>query len=326
MASLERKAQPPAGAGLVARLAAFGSSIASQLAVVLALASAVFFSLRLLPGDPAALVLGELSGEDERVALRERLFLDRPLVVQYALFLKRLVTLDLGDSLRRPGTKVVSRLAQALVPTAELATTAVLLGALFGTAAAVLAAGPWLGRRRRVLERFLDACAATPLLALAPLATFVLAARLRVLPLPGDPEAGLSGLLFASGLLAVPLFAQVGRIARAALAEHERAQFLLVARAKGASFFRVWVLHALPASVGPIATVVGTQLGALLGGAVVLERLFERPGLGSLILESYSARDLPVLEAAIVLTGTLFVLAQSAAQAVHGALDPRVRR
>ena len=126
--------------------------------------------------------------------------------------------------------------------------------------------------------------------------------------------------------LQLPFLAHVGRIARAALAEHERAQFLLVARAKGASFFRVWVLHALPASVGPIATVVGTQLGALLGGAVVLERLFERPGLGSLILESYSARDLPVLEAAIVLTGTLFVLAQSAAQAVHGALDPRVRR
>jgi len=314
------------GAKLAGGARAFASQLAGQLVVVLGLASAVFFSLRLLPGDPAALVLGELAGEDERAALRARLFLDRPLYVQYALFLKRLVTLDLGDSLRRPGTTVLSRLAGALGPTAELAVLAVALGALYGTGLAVLAAGPWLGKRRVVVERLLDVVAATPLLAFAPLATFVLAARLRVLPLPGDPDAGLAGLVFASALLALPLGAHVGRITRAALRDHERAQFLTVARAKGASFLRVWVLHALPASVGPLATVIGTQLGALLGGAVVLERLFERPGLGSLILESYAARDLPVLEASIVLTGALFVLAQSLAQGVHGAVDPRVRR
>lgn len=316
----------PMAKGVVAVARTFATQVAGQLVVVLGLASAVFFSLRLLPGDPAALVLGELAGPDERAALRAKLFLDRPLYVQYALFLKRLVTLDLGESLRRPGTTVLSRLGGALGPTAQLAFLAVLFGALAGTALAVLAAGPWLGKKKILVERLLDAAAATPLLAFAPLVTFVLAAKLRVLPLPGDPDAGVSGLLFASTLLAIPLGAHVGRITRAALRDHERAQFLTVARAKGASFVRVWVLHALPASVGPIATVIGTQLGALLGGAVVLERLFERQGLGSLILESYSARDLPVLEATIVLTGTLFVLAQSFAQAVHGAVDPRVRR
>lgn len=305
---------------------AFFGGLAGQIAVVLALASTVFFSLRVLPGDPAALVLGELSAEPERAALRAKLFLDRPLYVQYALFLKRLVTLDLGESLRRPGVTVASRLGAALGPTAELAVIAVALGALYGTALAVLAVGPWLGRRRVLVEKLLDVVAATPLLAFAPLATFVLAAKLRVLPLPGDPDAGAAGLLFASTLLALPLGAHVGRIARAALRDHERAQFLSVARAKGASFVRVWVVHALPASVGPLATVIGTQLGALLGGAVVLERLFERPGLGSLILESYASRDLPVLEASVVLTGALFVSAQALAQAIHGAVDPRVRR
>lgn len=315
-----------AGARVAIALRVFAGKLAGSFVVVLALASTVFFSLRLLPGDPAALVLGELSAPEERAVLRTRLALDRPLLVQYALFLKRLVTLDLGDSLRRPGTSVLSRLGAALGPTAELAFLAVALGAVLGTATAVLAAGPWLGKRRVHVERMLDVCAATPLLAFAPLVTFVFAAKLRVLPLPGDPDAGFAGLLFASSMLAVPLFAHVGRITRAALREHERAQFLTVARAKGASFVRVWVLHALPASVGPIATVVGTQLGALLGGAVVLERLFERPGLGSLILEAYASRDLPVLEAAIVLTGTLFVVAQSAAQAIHGAVDPRVQR
>jgi len=94
--------------------------------------------------------------------------------------------------------------------------------------------------------------------------------RARVVPLPGDPDAGAGGLLFASGLLAVPLAAHVGRVTRAALAEVAGAPFLTVAGAKGARPLRVWVVHALPAVVGPIVTVVATQLGALLGGAVVL--------------------------------------------------------
>jgi peptide/nickel transport system permease protein len=87
-----------------------------------------------------------------------------------------------------------------------------------------------------------------------------------------------------------------------------------------------FVLHGVPAVSGPLLTVVGAQLGALLGGAVVLERLFERPGLGSLILDAYASRDLPVLEAAIVSAAALFVLAQSLAQSCHALIDPRVRR
>ena len=96
-------------------------------------------------------------------------------------------------------------------------------------------------------------------------------------------------------------------------------------RAKGGSHARAWFLHALPATAGPIVTVIGAQLGALLGGAVVLERLFERPGLGTLILEAYASRDLPVLEAAVVAAGALFVATQGLASALHAVIDPRVR-
>jgi peptide/nickel transport system permease protein len=293
--------------------------------VLVVLASLVFFAMRLLPGDPAALVLGDTSGEAERAVLRARLGLDQPLWLQYAHFLRGLFTLDLGESLRRPGVGAMARVAAALGPTGELAGLAVLLGALGGLGAALLAAGPWLGTRRRWVERALVGVAATPLLAFAPVVTYALAARARVVPLPGDPEAGFAGLAFASALLALPLAAQVGRIGRAALAEVERAPFLSVARAKGASSARVWLLHALPPSAGPIVTVIATQLGALLGGAVVLERLFERAGLGTLILEAYASRDLPVLEGAVVAAGALFVAAQSLAAAAHAAIDPRVR-
>jgi peptide/nickel transport system permease protein len=293
---------------------------AEALLVVLALATLVFLALRVLPGDPAALVLGDQASAIERAALRARLHLDEPMIVQYARFLRGLATFDLGESVRRPGTSAVATVLGALAPTAELAGLAVLLGAALGVTAAILGAGPWLGAKRTWIER-----GATPLLAFAPVLTFALAARLRVVPLPGDPDAGAAGLFFASGLLALPLAAHVARVSRAALDEVARAQFLTSARGKGASFARTMWMHALPASTGPIVTVVGTQLGALLGGAVVLERLFERRGLGTLILEAYSSRDLPVLEAAVVFSGALFVFAQQLAAATHALLDPRAR-
>jgi ABC-type dipeptide/oligopeptide/nickel transport system permease component len=306
-------------------LRAIAARAIEALVVVLALATLVFLALRILPGDPAALVLGDQASEPERAALRARLHLDEPLWLQYARFVRGLATFDLGESVRRPGTRAVQTVLDALGPTASLAGLAVLLGALLGVTAAVIGQGPWLGARRHWVDRCATALAATPLLAFAPVLTFALAARLRIVPLPGDPEAGAAGLFFASGLLALPLAAHVARVSRAALDDVARAQFLVSARGKGASFARTLWLHALPASTGPIVTVVGTQLGALLGGAVVLERLFERRGLGTLILEAYSSRDLPVLEAAVVFSGALFVGAQQLAAAIHASLDPRAR-
>jgi peptide/nickel transport system permease protein len=295
-------------------------------AVLVALASLVFFALRLLPGDPARLVLGDEASEVDLARVRATLHLDEPLLAQYARFLRGLAVLDLGDSLRRPGVHAMVRVGEALVPTAQLAAVAVALGAAFGLTAAVAASGPWLLPRARAgLERGLVAAAATPLVAFAPVVTWALAARARVVPLPGDPDAGAAGLLFASALLAIPLAAHVGRIARAALADVARAPFLTVASAKGASAARVWLVHALPTVVGPIVTVVAAQLGALLGGAVVLERMFERRGLGTLILEAYATRDLPVLEGAVVAAGLLFVVAQAVGTGAHLAIDPRAR-
>ncbi|HXX69335.1 MAG TPA: ABC transporter permease, partial [Polyangiaceae bacterium] len=270
---------------------------AESLTVVVVLASVVFFALRWLPGDPARLMLGDEASGADLARVRSILGLDRPILLQYVRFLRGLATLDLGDSYRRPGTHAMARVLGALAPTAELAGLAVALGAALGIAVAVAASGPWLaGRAARRIDRALVVVASLPLVAFAPLVTWVLAARARICPLPGDPDAGLAGLIFGATLLALPLSAHVGRVARAALSDLARAQFLHVAAAKGAGPWRVWVVHALPVAAGPIATVVAAQLGALLGGAVVLERLFERWGLGTVILDAYASRDLPVLE------------------------------
>lgn len=293
--------------------------------VLLVLATLIFFALRLLPGDPAQLILGDQAGPAELARLREKLHLDEPLSRQYVRFLGGLASLDLGDSLRRPGIPAMRRVGEALGPTGALAAVAVAIGSITGVALAMLAVGPWLGTRRVWIERGLVTVAATPLLSFAPVLTYALSARLRLLPLPGDPDAGALGLVFASALLGVPLAAQVGRTGRAALGEVAPMLFLRVVEAKGGGPLRVWLRHALPAASGPILTVVATQLGALLGGAVVLERLFERWGLGTLILEAYSSRDLPVLEGAVVASGAIFVLVQALAAALHAAIDPRAR-
>lgn len=298
---------------------------AGALLVLLTLASLVFLALRLLPGDPAALVLGEQASEADRAELRARLGLDAPLPLQYVRFVVGLFRLDLGDSLARPGTGAFEAVGHALGPTAALAGVAVALGAVFGIAAALLSVGPWLGSRREWMHRAVLLVASTPLLAFAPLVTYVAAVRARIVPLPGDPESGAAGLCFAAGLLALPLGAQVARIGRAALLDLGRAKFLDVAVAKGGSPWRVWVVHALPVASAPISVVVAAQLGALLGGAVVLERLFERPGLGTLMLNAYAARDIPVLEASVVAAGLLFVAAQAIAAAVQASVDPRGR-
>ncbi len=310
-----------------ARLArALAARALESLLVVVALASLVFFALRILPGDPARLVLGDEASARDLARVRALLHLDESLAAQYARFLRGLFTLDLGDSFRRPGTSAMARVAEALVPTSELAMVGVGLGAALGVALAVLACGPWLAPWGRTwIERALVGAAAAPLVAFAPVLTWVLAARAHLVPLPGDPDAGAAGLLFAAALLAIPLGAHVGRVARAALADVARSPFLTVASAKGGGPLRVWLLHALPAAVGPIVTVVATQLGALLGGAVVLERMFERRGLGTLVLEAYATRDLPVLEGAVVAAGLLFVAAQAVGAALHAAIDPRAR-
>jgi peptide/nickel transport system permease protein len=312
-------------AGRIGRAALAG--VAEALVVTLALSSFVFGAFRWLPGDPARLVLGDEASDLAVARLRAQLHLDEPLVTQYARFLRGLVTLDLGDSFRRPGKAAMGEVLSALRPTVELSGLAVGLGAALGVGAALAASGPWLGPRQRSwVDHVFVAAAAVPLIALAPVLTWALAARVRLVPLPGDPEAGLAGLVFASVLLAMPLGAHVGRVARAALAGLDREAFLAVARAKGAGPGRVWLLHALPCVAGPIVTVVASQLGALLGGAVVLERLFERWGLGTLILQAYAARDLPVLEGSVIAAGLLFVAAQGVGTAVHASVDPRVGR
>lgn len=307
------------------RVGVFVAGVVGAALVVLLVGSVVFFAFRLLPGDPAALVLGDQASEAERALLRARLHLDEPLARQYARFLGALSHGQVGPSLRRPDLDAGRMVLQALPATAALAALSVCLGSVLGIGLALSSVAARPGLWARMADRAIAVGASVPLLAFAPAATWVLAVRLRWVPLPADPDAGMRGLLYAAVLLSLPLGAAVGRIARASLEVAAKSPFLQVARAKGLAAPRVWLVHALPTCIGPIVTVVAAQLGALLGGAVVLERLLERRGLGTVLAEALAARDLPVIEATVIVSAALFVAVQAAGTQLHAALDPRAR-
>ena len=295
--------------------------VVGALVTMLLLAALLFFATRVLPGDITPIVLGEEASASDRARLRERLHLDDSKSMQAALFARDVVLLDWGTSLRRPSERCLDRVREAAKPTAALAFTAVGIGAALGLALAVTTT---VTRSRR-LRRAMDLVAATPLLAFAPVVTWLFAWKLRVVSLPGDPEAGLGGLLFASGLLAAPLAAHLARLTVALLEPLREGNALRLVRAKGATELRVWVAHALPQVASTVVVIVGAQLGSLLGGALVLERLFERPGLGLLALEAWQARDLPMLEASVLASGALFVATQVAAGLVASIVDVRTQ-
>lgn len=303
-------------------LGAISRQLLSAAVTLAMLGTCVFFALRVLPGDPTSLILGDEASATARIELRHRLGLDVPLGTQWLRFMVGLLQGELGESLAMPGVKAAGVVARSLVPTAELATVAVLLGTLTGILAAVFSVGILGQRGRSVVHVGILFAASVPLLAFGPFLTWLFAVRWALVPLPGDPESGLYGLLFPAGLLSLPLGAQVARVGRATLLDQSRAKYLDAARARGASARRVWFLHGLPVAAPAIIVVVAMQFGALLGGAVVLERLFERPGLGTVMLESYRTRDLPVLQAAVIAAGALFVFAQMIAQLLESALSP----
>jgi peptide/nickel transport system permease protein len=299
--------------------------VGEALVILVVLATLLFVITRLVPGDPALVVLGDHADPAVAERLRATLGLTGPKWLQYAHFMERMATLDFGESLRRPGIRARDQVAAAFVPTFQLATLATVLAGTVGTALAILRVGPWLGERARWVERGVAVLASFPLLSFAPLVTYALALRLRVVPLPGDPDSGWVGRVYPACLLALPMAAHVARIGMVSLEDVAAKSFVTVARAKGLSWTRVWLAHALPASLAALLSVITAQLGALLGGAVVVERLFERRGLGTLILDAYASRDVPVMEGALLLSAATFVVTQTAGRVLHILIDPRTR-
>ncbi|MFF0344460.1 nickel ABC transporter permease [Kribbella sp. NPDC004875] len=282
----------------------------------------IFVVLRLVPGDPAYIMLGPDADQAQVAALRAQLGLDHSLIQQYATYLANVVHLDFGQSFRLNADSMTLVL-QRVPATIQLATTALLLSLLIGLPLGVIAAlraHSWVDRAISVFSLMGQS---TPSFWLGIVLILVFARGLKVLPSAGSGTW--SHLVLPTITLALPFLAILVRLTRSGLLEVVHEGYVQTARAKGLGEGVVVLVHALRNALIPIVTVVGLQFGALLGGTVIVETVFAWPGVGRLLIDSIGRRDYGVVQASILLVATIFVVINLLVDLLYGFLDPRVR-
>lgn len=290
-----------------------------------AVVSLVFLLIRAVPGDPVDAMLGEQAAPEDRAAVRHALHLDEPLLSQYARFLKDVVDGSLGRSFRAPDTSVRTLIADAFPPTVELTAWSLALAWVLALPLGVLAAAKRGTNLDRLASVFALTGLALPTIWLGPLLVLVFAVKLRWLPLPGDDPSAAGALILPAFTIGLALAAGLTRQTRAAMIEVLSMPYVSAARARGVSSLRVFFQHALRNALLPVLTLGAAQLGALLSGAVIAEKIFERPGLGTLFLEGFFARDIPVVQGVVLLVGVVYVLVNVGLDFAYTLVDPRVR-
>ncbi|MGQ0570784.1 MAG: ABC transporter permease [Armatimonadota bacterium] len=298
---------------------------------VLLLVSIIVFALiNLIPGDPALLFVGNEAGKDVVEALRKQMGLDRPLVVRYMIWLNRLVHGDLGNSVR-DGRPVLDVLLLKLPVTVELAAVALVVAWMIAIPAGVLAA--W--KRRSMIDYTATTVAlagiSIPNFWLGIMLIYLFAVNLRWLPPSGyiepwiDPVRNITLMIMPATVLGTALAALVMRLLRSSMLEVMGTEYIRTANAKGLSEQVVLMRHALKNAMIPVATVMGLQLGGLLGGAVITETIFAVPGIGRLAIESILTRDYPMVQGVVLFSAMAIVFVNFAVDVVYSALDPRIR-
>ena len=286
-----------------------------------------FLLVRLVPGDPAIALLGMEADARSLAALRQQMALDQPVIVQYVTWISHVLTGDFGRSIQG-GRPVFPLLIGALAPTALLSAAALVISLLIAIPAGIVAAT----RRNSGADytaSFLALCGLSlPSFWLGILLILAFSIYLPLLPASGyvsplvDPIGHLRHLVLPAVTLGAALAAATMRMTRATMLEVMRADYVRTARAKGLSRRKVIWVHALRNARMPIVTLLGIQL---LGGVVVTETVFSWPGIGKLTVDAIFARDYPVVQGAVLLTATLFVLINLATDLIYTVLDPRVR-
>lgn len=298
------------------------SRILSAAIVVLGVSSLVFLLIHLVPGDPVEVMLGESAQPADRAALRHALGLDQPVAVQLLDYFSGLLRFDLGTSLhtQRP---IADLLLERLPATIELTIAALLIAVAIAFPLGVLSAvrkdSAWDHGARVVSLLGIS----IPHFWLGPLLILVFSLWLGWLPVSG--REGMASLVLPALTLGTALAAILSRMVRATLLETLSEDYVRTARAKGLAEHAVILRHALRNALLPVITVLGLQLGALLGGAIVTEMVFSWPGLGQLTIEAIHRRDYPVVQACVLLISVTYVGVNTLTDLAYAWLDPRVR-
>ncbi len=295
-----------------------------QLVPTLLLISAVVFVLlRLMPGDPAEIIAGQDASPEIVADIRARLGLDRPILVQYGLYLTRIVHGDLGQSIRSKqavGEEVAARLPATLLLGATAIGTAFVAGLGLGLAAAL--------REGRALDLALLGFAmvgvSTPSFWLGLILVLVFAVQLGLLPVAGSDEW--TSLILPAATLLPGSLAIFSRLTRSTVIEVLGEDFIRTAVAKGARPADVFWRHALRNALIPPVTVAGLEFGRLLGGIIAVEIIYAWPGAGKALVDAIVTRDFPMVQGIVLAFAVLFALLNVAVDLLNGLVDPRVRQ
>lgn len=294
----------------------------STIPVLIGISLLLFLMLRMLPGDPALVLAGQMASPEEVENIRHQLGLDRPIHLQYAVFLSRLVRFDLGRSARTQNP-VKQEIWARLPNTILLAVLAISLACLFGIPAGIISAvRPYTWIDYVVTSTALFGIS-MPVFWLGLMLVVVFSIVLNWLPAGGT--GSWKHVILPSLTLAAFVVAFIARMTRSSMMEALSQDFTTTARSKGLKERVVIIKHALKNALIPIITVVGLQFGMLLGGAVLTETVFAWPGLGRLIVDSILARDYPVIQGAILVFGLLYILVNLVVDLLYAYVDPRIR-
>ena len=285
-------------------------------------ASITFFLMSLIPGDPTDLLLGEFATQNERIELRRALGLNDSLWTQYFSFVWGLLRLDLGVSLLS-GQSVTALIAERFPATLELTVFSIFLSCLWGIPAGVFTAAT----KSKSIDFFSTSIGvlgmSIPVYFLGPMLIWLFAIVFGILPVGGRGD--FSHVVLPSLSLALPLGAILMRITRASIQETLTQEFIKVAYSKGLNQFTLYFKHALRASLIPIITVVGLQVGTLLTGTVITETIFNWPGLGTLLFEAIQQRDYPIVQACILIIAFIYVFINFLTDMIYSFANPRIR-
>ena len=300
------------------------------LVLVVGAASLVFVLLHAVPGDPVRVFLGDFATEEQIAAVRAKMGLDRPLLVQYLDWLGGIARGDLGTSLAQQNMPVSRLIAERLPRTLEVATVAILLGLLVGLPIGIVAAL----RRGRPEDVGLTASSlltlSIPAYVSGTVLVLIFAVWLRWLPASGyvnftdNPVRHIQLLILPCVTLASHLAASIARMTRSSVLETITQDYVRTARGKGLSERLVLLRHVLRNSLLPVTTLVGLQAGNLLGGAVIVEVIFAWPGLSTLLFQGIQTHDFPVVQGCVLVVSSLFIVITLLVDVINGMLDPRV--
>jgi peptide/nickel transport system permease protein len=290
----------------------------------------VFLLLRLSPGDPAGMILGDQATADQLQALRSELGLDQPLWVQFLLWAKGIVTLDLGNSLffRKPVIEIIPSYAMVTI---LLALVALLLAIVIGVLSGVISA---MNRNKPVDRGVVTAAVfgiSIPEFWFALLLIFVFAVTLRWFPVAGYKPPSAGAIAWAS-TMALPVLALgirqsalMTRMMRSSMLDVMGEPYITTARAQGLPERTVIGRYAMRTAAIPVVTVAGLSAGYMLGGAVAIEIIFALPGLGRMLVEAVGRRDYPLVEGGVLTIALVLAVLNLLIDVVYALLDPRIR-